>query len=281
MAAELAARAVLAAVVDAPPRKGSAALFWSAVWPKLGAVALVLVVWQLVVWSGWRPQSVLPGPIPVLQRLGAGLGDLDFYAGIGTTLRRAIVGYAFAAGIGVGVAIFVARIRLLRRAVAALLVGLQSMPSIAWFPFAVLLLARTEGAITFVVVLGAAPAIAAGLLSGIDHVEPMQLRVGRSMGADGLQLYRHVILPAALPALVGGLKQGWAFAWRSLMSAELLVAAGASLGVQLQAARSSGDTRQLLAVMIVICLIGVIVDGIFGSVERSVRTRWGLAGGEA
>jgi NitT/TauT family transport system permease protein len=217
----------------------------------------------------------------VLQRLGAGLGDLDFYAGIGTTLRRAIVGYAFAAGIGVGVAIFVARIRLLRRAVAALLVGLQSMPSIAWFPFAVLLLARTEGAITFVVVLGAAPAIAAGLLSGIDHVEPMQLRVGRSMGADGLQLYRHVILPAALPALVGGLKQGWAFAWRSLMSAELLVAAGASLGVQLQAARSSGDTRQLLAVMIVICLIGVIVDGIFGSVERSVRTRWGLVGGEA
>jgi NitT/TauT family transport system permease protein len=281
MAAELAASVALPAVIAAPPRRWSAAQVWSALWPKLGAVALVLLVWQLVVWSGWRAQSVLPGPVPVLQRLGASLGDLDFYAGLATTLRRALAGYAFAAGTGVAVAILVARIKLLRRAVGAVLVGLQSMPSIAWFPFAVLLLARTEGAITFVVVLGAAPAIASGLLSGIDQVEPMQLRAGRSMGAAGLRLYRHVILPAALPAFVGGLKQGWAFAWRSLMSAELLVAAGASLGVQLQAARSSGDTRQLLAVMIVICLIGVIVDGLFGSVERSVRTRWGLAGGEA
>jgi NitT/TauT family transport system permease protein len=257
------------------------AAVWSAVWPKLGAVALVLFAWQLVVWSGWRPQSVLPGPIPVLQRLGAGLGDLHFYAGIATTLRRAFVGYAGAAGIGVGVAILVARFEVLRRGVGAVLVGVQSMPSIAWFPFAVILLARSEAAITFVVVLGAAPAIAAGLLSGIDQVQPMQVRVGRSMGAHGLRLYRHVIMPAALPAFVGGLKQGWAFAWRSLMSAELLVAAGTSLGVQLQTARNSGDTRELIAVMIVICFIGVIVDGLFGSVERAVWTRWGLAGGNA
>jgi NitT/TauT family transport system permease protein len=268
----------LRAVVRAAPRRRSAARLWSGLWPKLGAVVLVLAVWQLVVWSGWRPQSVLPGPLPVLQRLGAGLGHPDFYAGIATTLRRAFVGYAAAAAIGMTVALVVARVRLVRKAVGSALVGLQSMPSIVWFPFAVLLLQRSEAAIAFVVLFGAAPAIAAGLLSGIDQVQPLQVRVGRSLGASGLRLYRHVILPAALPAFVSGLKQGWAFAWRSLMSAELLVAAGQSLGVQLQAARTAGDTQQLVALMIVICAIGVVIDGLFGSLERAVRTRWGLAG---
>jgi len=281
MAAELAARVLQPAVVAAPARRRSAARLVSAVWPKLGAIALVLVVWQVVVWSGWRPESLLPGPVPVLQRLAGSLARLDFYVGIATTLRRALVGYALALGAGLTVAILVARVQLLRRSVGSILVGLQSMPSIAWFPFAVLLLQRTEGAITFVVLLGAGPAIAAGLLTGIDQVNPLQIRVGRAMGATGLRLYRHVILPAALPGFVSGLKQGWAFAWRSLMSAELLVAAGPSLGVQLQAARNVGDTRQLLALMIVICAIGIGIDGLLGSLERGVRTRWGLAGAEA
>jgi NitT/TauT family transport system permease protein len=157
------------------------------------------------------------------------------------------------------------------------------MPSIAWFPLAILLLQHSEGAITLVVLMGAAPAIAAGLLSGMDQVHPLLIRVGRAMGADGLRLYRHVILPAALPAFVGGLQQGWAFAWRSLMSAELLVVAGtqASIGQQLQSARSAPDPRQLLALMIVIFVIGVAVDGLFGALDRSIRRRWGLLGGDA
>jgi NitT/TauT family transport system permease protein len=161
--------------------------------------------------------------------------------------------------------------------------GLQSMPSIAWFPLAVLLLQKNEGAITFVVLMGAAPAIAAGLLSGIDQVHPQLIRVGRAMGADGLRLYRHVILPAALPAFVGGLKQGWAFAWRSLMSAELLIAATspASIGQQLQSARNLNDAQQLLAIMIVILVIGIAIDSLFGGLDRVVRRRWGLLGSES
>ena len=185
-----------------------------------------MIVWQLVVWTGWKSQAALPGPWPVVMRLGDDLQHADFYAGIGLTLRRAALGYAVAAGAGVVVAIVIARIRLVRRAVGSVLVGLQSMPSIAWFPLAILLLQRSEGAITVVVLMGAAPANAGGLLAGIDHVQPALIRVGRAMGADGLVLYRHVILPAALPAFVTGLKQGWALAWRSLMSAELLLAAG-------------------------------------------------------
>jgi NitT/TauT family transport system permease protein len=219
----------------------------------------------------------------VLERLAGDLRHLDFYAGMGVTLRRAALGYAIAAGVAVAVAILIARITLARRAVGSLLVGLQSMPSIAWFPLAILLLQKSEGAITLVVLMGAAPAIAAGLLSGIDQVHPLLIRVGRAMGADGLRLYRHVILPAALPAFVGGLKQGWAFAWRSLMSAELLVVAGnqTSIGQQLQSARNLSDTQQLLAIMIVIFVIGIAIDSLFGALDRLVRRRWGLLGADS
>ena len=285
MAAELATQLQLPEFLPSRPHlvRRSIERAWSGLWPKIGAVVLTVVIWQLVVWSGWKSQSTLPGPWVVLERLAEDLSHLDFYAGVGVTLRRAALGYAIAAAAAIAVAILIARVELARRSVGSLLVGLQSMPSIAWFPLAILLLQRSEGAITLVVVMGAAPAIAAGLLSGIDHVHPLLIRVGRAMGADGLSLYRHVILPAALPALVGGLKQGWAFAWRSLMSAELLVVATnqTSIGQQLQSARSLSDTQQLLAIMIVIFIIGIAVDGLFGMLDTEVRRRWGLLSGEA
>lgn len=284
MAAELVSRlgAVEVALPALPHSGRPAARLWSGLWPKLGAVALTLIVWQLMVWSGWRPQSALPGPWPVLTRLAQDLQHIDFYAAVVATLRRAAIGYTIAAGVGFVVAILIARIKLLRRAVGSLLVGLQSMPSIAWFPLAILLFERSEGAITLVVLMGAGPAIAAGLLTGIDQVQPQLIRVGRAMGADGLRLYRHVVLPAALPAFVGGLKHGWAFAWRSLMSAELLAIATdqASIGQQLQSARNASDTQQLLAVMVVIFVIGIVIDSLFGTLDRAIRQRWGL-GGEA
>ena len=285
MAAELASQLQLSEVLGSRPHpvRRSAARVWSGLWPKLAAVVLAVIIWQLVVLSGWRSQAALPGPWSVMGRLVADLGHVDFYAGVAVTLRRAALGYAIAAAAAIVVAVLIARIELARRAVGSLLVGLQSMPSIAWFPLAILLLQRSEGAITLVVVMGAAPAIATGLLSGIDHVHPLLIRVGRAMGADGLRLYRHVILPAALPAFVGGLKQGWAFAWRSLMSAELLVVAAnqTSIGQQLQSARNLSDTQQLLAIMVVIFVIGIVVDSLFGMLDTSVRRRWGLLGGEA
>jgi NitT/TauT family transport system permease protein len=285
VAAELAPQISLPEVLASRPHpvRRSAARVWSGLWPKLGAAVLLLVIWQLVVWSGWRSQSALPGPLAVLERLTGDLRHPDFYAGIGVTMRRAAVGYVIAAAAASIVAILIARIELARRAVGSLLVGLQSMPSIAWLPFAILLLQRSESAITLVVVMGAAPAIAAGLLSGIDHVHPLLIRVGRAMGADGLRLYRHVILPAALPAFVGGLKQGWAFAWRSLMSAELLVVAAnqTSIGQQLQSAGRLFDMQQLLAIMVVIFIIGIAVDSLFGMLDNAIRRRWGLLGAEA
>jgi NitT/TauT family transport system permease protein len=259
------------------PARAPQLRIWSGLWPQLVAVLVAVAGWQVVAWSG-----VVPGPLPVFNRLFHDLTSFDFYVGVAITLERALIGYGIAVLVGSTVGLLVARVTILRRALGSALLGLQSMPSISWFPLAILLFQRSEPAIIFVVLLGAAPAIANGLLSGVDHVQPLLVRVGRVMGARGLVLYRHVILPAALPSFVGGLKQGWAFAWRSLMAGELILAfvgQQPSLGQQLRLARDLPD--QLLAVMIVIFTIGVIVDIGFGILDREIRRRWGLLGVEA
>ncbi len=254
---------------------------WSALWPKLAAVVLALAAWQVTVWSHWRPEYVLPSPGRVLGQLGNLLGEGEFYRAIAITLRRALVGYALAVVVGTVVGASVARVRPLRTAVGSLITGLQTMPSIAWFPLAILLFQLSESAILFVVVLGAAPSIANGLIAGVDHVPPLLLRAGRVLGASGLRLYRHVILPASLPSFVAGLKQGWAFAWRSLMAGELLVilANRPSIGARLQFARELSDAPALLALMIVVLLIGILVDGVFNQVDGHIRRRRGLTAG--
>jgi len=284
MATELAARIdlALAPEVVAVRQRVELIRIWANMWPKVAAIALALGAWQLVVWSGWKPDYVLPGPLPVFQRLVADLATPDFDLGIAVTLRRALLGYAIAVAIGSAAGILVARVGVLRKAVGSAILGLQSMPSIAWFPLAILLFGLNETAIFFVVILGAAPAIAGGLVSGVDHVQPLLVRVGRVMGAQGLGLYRHVILPAALPSFAGGLKQGWAFAWRSLMAGEIIGIVGhqLSLGQQIQFARDFADSEQLVAIIVVIFVIGVAIDGLFGALDREIRWRWGLGGDE-
>ena len=250
-----------------------------AAWPKLAAVAIGLGIWELLVLSGWKPPWLLPPPATVFGELGKQLTNGELVPAIAVTLRRAAVGYALAVVVGGALGILVVRSRTLRAAVGSLITGLQTMPSIAWFPLAILLFQLTDGAILFVVVLGAAPSIANGLISGVDHVPPILVRAGRVLGANGLAEYRHVILPAALPAAVAGLKQGWAFAWRSLMAGELLVLipGQTSIGTQLQFAREFSDAAGLIATMLVILVIGIVVDSVvFNSLERSIRARRGL-----
>lgn len=274
---DLSALEALELGVAEPP--GGRAAAWRAVWPKLAAAAAVLVAWQLVVWSGWRPTYVIPPPLIVLERFAADLSTEAFWSALWTTLRRAGVGYGLALSMGLIIGVLVSRFGTLRDAVGSLITGLQSMPSVAWFPFAILLFSLTESAILFVVILGAAPSIANGIISGLDHIPPLTLRAGRMLGAGGIGLYRHVILPAALPSIMAGLKQGWAFAWRSLMAGELLVIIGgqSSIGVRLQFAREFADAEELLASMIVVLLIGIGVDLlVFGPVERGIRDRRGL-----
>lgn len=260
-------------------RAGRARRLWNATWPKLAALAIALLLWQTAVWSGWKPEYVLPSPFTVFRELGDRLADGTMLGAIGMTMRRAFSGFALAVLVGVILGSLVSRIGVLRSAVGSLITGLQTMPSIAWFPLAILLFKPTEGAIMFVMVLGAAPAIANGLIAGTDHIPPLMLRAGRVLGARDLALYRHVILPASLPAFLVGLKQGWAFSWRSLMAGELLViiANRHSVGEQLQNARELADGPWLMATMVIILVIGIAVDSlVFGTLDRAIRRRWGL-----
>jgi sulfonate transport system permease protein len=253
-------------------------LFWAALWPKLIAIGVVLAAWQAVVWAGAWPSYALPGPITAFQELGRILPTGHFWRATATTMTRAILGYGIALAIGTVLGAFISRSVILRRAFGSFLTGLQSMPSIAWFPLAILLFKLSEGAILAVVILGAAPSIANGLVSGVDQIPPLLLRAGRVLGARGLAAFRHVVLPAALPGYIAGLKQGWAFAWRSLMAGELIVVIESrpALGAELNFAREFSDAPRLLAMMIVILVIGIVVDSAFGVVENQIRRRRGL-----
>ena len=255
---------------------------WQAAWPKLAALGISLGLWQLVAISGWRPSYVLPGPVPVFAELGNQLVTGDFWRAVAITMTRGVVGFLIAAALGLVLGVLVARSRILRAAIGSLITGLQTMPSIAWFPLAILLFQLSEQAILFVILIGAVPSIANGVIGGVDYVPALLVRAGRNVGASGLSLYRHVVLPAALPSIVTGLKQGWAFAWRSLLAGELMVsiASRPSLGQFLNQSRELSDTSYMIALMIAILAIGIAVDAVFSAFERGIRRRRGVVAGQ-
>jgi NitT/TauT family transport system permease protein len=255
---------------------------WRAAWPKLAALAISLGLWQLVAISGWRPSYVLPGPVPVFADLGSQLVTGELWGAVAVTMTRGVVGFFIAAALGLVLGVLVARSRILRAAIGSLITGLQTMPSIAWFPLAILLFQLSEQAILFVILIGAVPSIANGVISGVDYVPALLVRAGRNVVASGLSLYRHVVLPAALPSIVTGLKQGWAFAWRSLLAGELMVSIAnrPSLGQFLNQSRELSDTSYMIALMIVILTIGIGVDAVFSTFERGIRHRRGVVAGQ-
>jgi NitT/TauT family transport system permease protein len=260
-------------------RESRARRIWAATWPKLGAVALGLAIWQVVVWSGWKPTYLFPGPGKVFGELWEITKDGTLGEALLRTMRRAAQGYVLAVLIGTVIGTLVARVKVLRAAFGSLITGIQTMPSVAWVPWSILLFRLSESAILFVTVLGAAPAVANGVISGTDQIPPLLLRAGRVLGAKGLAAYRYVVLPASLPGFVGGLKQGWAFAWRSLMAGEIivLVAGQPSIGNLLEINRGLSRSAGVMAIMLVILFTGILVDAlVFNTLERRVRRRWGL-----
>ena len=189
-----------------------------------------------------------------------------------------MIGFAVAIVVGCLIGALVSRIYVLRAAVGSLITGLQTMPSIAWVPFAALLFGNNNSAILFLIILGAAPSIANGLITGVDYTSPLLLKAGQMMGLRRLSLWRHLILPASLPVFVAGLKQGWAFGWRSLMAGELIVLVfnHPTLGELLNNDQSLSDLQSATAIIVVIFIIGIFVDGLFGVADTSIRKRWGL-----
>jgi NitT/TauT family transport system permease protein len=253
---------------------------WRSAWPKLLAIAIVVLAWQIVVWAQWKPEYVLPGPTTVFSDLKDLIVTGDFWDGVRLTMIRAVTGFFFAVVLGTLIGAAVSRFAPLRAAIGSLITGLQTMPSIMWFPLAILLFQISESAIFFVVIIGATPSVANGLISGIDYVPRTWLRVGQVLGMKGFAKYRHLILPASLPSFISGLKQGWAFSWRSLMAGELLVIVpGAlSIGVRMQQARDLNEAGLVISYIIVVLIIGILIDVLFNAADNSLRKRWGLTG---
>ena len=247
------------------------------VWPKAAAVALVWVIWELVHLSGWK-HYVLPGPGVTLSNLWEQAKTGLLWHAIGDTMERALIGYALALVIGTVVGLLVARVPLLRTAVGSLITGLQTMPSAGWIPFAIILFGLNTSAILFIIIMAATPAVANGLIAGVDYTPPLLVKAGKVMGLRGLSLNWHLVVPAALPTFVAGLKQAWAFGWHALLTAELLVlvAGQPSIGQLFQADQDQTDMPSTIAIMIVILIIGVAVDAAFGVANRAIRKRWGL-----
>jgi NitT/TauT family transport system permease protein len=237
---------------------------------------LLLVVWEALARSGIWPDYLFPGPLAVLSALAAGIGSGTFVQAALVSLERLAIGYGISLCIGVVLGLLIGRIRLLEETVGSLVLGLQALPSVCWLPLAILWLGLSEQAIIFVVVMGALFSITLGVDAGVKNTSPIYLKAARNLGSRGLGVYTQVILPSALPAILSGLKQGWSFAWRSLMAGELLYYT-LSLGNLLQTGRDLNDAAQVMAVMLLIIILGVSIDSlIFAPIERRVRERWGL-----
>ena len=255
----------------------SARSIWAVVWPKLLAIGLVIGMWEIVHRTGWK-KYVLPGPGTVFANLWDQMQHIVLWQAIDITMRRAVIGFALSVLIGSVIGALVSRIKPLRAATGSMITALQTMPSIAWFPFAIILFGATTNAIIFVIVLGSAPSVANGLITGVDYIPPLLLRAGKTMGLSRVALYRHLILPASLPSFVSGLKQAWAFAWRSLMAGELLVIilGQPSIGALLSADQDQSDMASAIAIMIVILVLGIVIDMLFSKADAVIRRRRGM-----
>ncbi|MFF2774728.1 ABC transporter permease [Streptomyces sp. NPDC058052] len=248
--------------------------------PPTLAVALVLVVWQVLVSAKITEETKLPAPSAVWD----GLSDMwlqgTLLEVIWTSVSRGLAGFLLALAIGTPLGLLVARVKFVRAAIGPILSGLQSLPSVAWVPPAVLWFGLNDAMMYTVILLGAVPSIANGLVSGVDQVPPLFLRAGRTLGATGLKGTWHVVLPAALPGYLAGLKQGWAFSWRSLMAAEIIASSpdlGLGLGQLLENGRNNIDLPGVFLAILLILIVGIAIDLlIFSPLERWVLRSRGL-----
>jgi NitT/TauT family transport system permease protein len=248
------------------------------VWPRVLALAAVVSVWWLLSATGALSSSKLPSPATVWTKLWNRISDGSIWVAASRSLIRLAFGLAVAVVVGTGVGVWTASSRVVQRSVGSLVVGLQALPPVAWLPLAALWFGFSERAVVFVVIVGALPAIATATAAGIRQVPPTLVRAGRTLGARGWRLYREVVVPAAIPSYVSGLRQAWVFAWWSLMASELIVQGGKGLGHSLDRAGQRFDAPAIFALMVVIVVIGLLIDFGFAVLDRRIRTRRGLIG---
>jgi len=242
---------------------------------------MLIIIWEVVYKVGveylriWKPY-MFPSPFTVIKTLFDLIKDNTLGVAILASMKRIIIGYSISLIIGVAIGLTMVRFKYLDENMSPLLLGLQTLPSITWLPFAILWYGLNESAIIFVITIGSTFAIALAIVSGMKNVNPLYIRAAKTMGASGFNIYRNVTIPASLPNVISGMKQGWSFAWRALMAGEMLTAT-TGLGQVLTVGRDLADMSQVVAVMVVIIVLGLTVDKlIFGRLESNVRQRWGL-----
>lgn len=251
-------------------------------YPPIFAIVVLLILWWVAYALKLQPSYLLPSPLNVWDSFVDLLQKGAVWEAVTKSLQRAFIGFAISVVLGTLLGLALAQFSFFKRAFGPLITGLQILPSIAWVPAAILWFGIRTEAMLFVVILGATPSIANGLASGVAQTPAIYPRVGKMLGANGFDSIRFIILPAALPGYLAGLRQGWAFAWRSLMAAELIAyapALGIGLGQLLNQGRELADMPMVMMTIILILFVGILVElCIFAPLERYVLKQRGLQG---
>lgn len=238
--------------------------------------SIILFLWNTLVLLKLWPEYLFPSPLKVSEVLIEGFKNSTFLIAIGVSLKRIFFGYGVSILFGGLLWIMLNKFKIVDETLGGLILGLQTLPSICWLPLAILWFGLNERAIIFIVIMGALFSITIATDSGIKNVSPLYIKVGRNMGARKIRLFCNVIIPAALPYFISGLKQGWSFAWRSLMAAELLFVS-LGLGYLLMMGRELNDMSQVIAVMFLIAFISILIDKLLlGKIESNIRKKWGM-----
>jgi len=264
--------------VRRPPKRDSRLKRWGKVLVVIGVFyACWLIGWELLARSNLWPSYIFPHAIPVMQNIWENFANGKFPEAIAASMRRLAIGYLAALGIGLGLGVLMGRYKTAQLTVGSVALGLQALPSIAWLPLALIWFGLDESAIIFVIIMGVVFSFAMATSTGIRSIPPQLERAARNLGARGDSLLSDLILPASLPQIVSGMKQGWSFAWRSLIAAEMVYST-IGLGHMLWVGREFNDLTMVLAVMVVIVLVGLAADQlVFERLERAVHARWGVA----
>lgn len=249
----------------------------------LVAVVVLVLAWQFYVTLGLKRRDLVPGPLDVAASLGQLWSEGRAQEAVWTSLQRGLLGFAVSVVVATPLGLLLGQVRTLRRAFGPLISGLQVLPSVAWVPAAVIWFGLTDATVYFVVLMGAIPSIVNGLISGIDQVPPQYRSVAKVLGASRAELALRIILPAALPGYVAGLRQGWAFSWRSLMAAEIIAVGGTlgfGLGSLLDQGRTLSDMGVVMSAILTILAVGILIElSVFGPIERRMLQRRGLLAG--
>ena len=240
-------------------------------------ISVFLALWQLVYMSEILPKLSLPSPLAVGQTIIELLFDFTLVKGTAFTLWRLFLGFILSLAIGLITGLLMIKFQQFGKTMSSFAVGLQSFPSIAWIPFAILLIGFNDFGILFVVVMSSVFSVMLSTYSGLRNVPPIYIRAARNMGGKGFSLFRYVLIPAATPTLIMGMRQAWSFAWHALIGAEMLITTLVGLGYILSVGREFSNMSQIIATMIVIFTIGLIFDRVvFIKIEEKIRDRWGL-----